>query len=499
MIVEMHCHTTEHSACSHVGAADLVKKAFHVGIQAVVITDHHYQWDDDELCGLRRTSGLPEIFILLSGQEVTTYDFGDVLVYGAAATIPKQKISLAEIRAMNPAAAIVWAHPYRNKKIPRPEQLMNPLLDGVEIFSSNYTILEATRALKDWHTYKFTATAGTDTHAYSYTGSYPTVFDHPVQSITQLAEEIKAGRCRPYFRESPKTGTTRTKISELKIGPGTPEKRNAVIVKTVEDTGSWESGERSFRIVDYLAKQGFDGGPYRVPKPLDKDAYILSFIEEKVEGDTLFDALVKSTPKKAPLYLEMAAKWLSKLHHLRIKLTSDEEFLFLEPERLENYLKIHHKNIERVREIKNVVLEKELDLIENRPEILIQGHGDFHPKNMIVGRDESRKEFVAAIDFDSSYQLPRAFDVGTFLAQYNNMFFDEPGVQTHAPSDIFLAAYLSAVRDLEDDFMSQVSLFKARTYISILYYLLKVGKGDTENFWTILVKAEKSLSATAFR
>ena len=186
MIVEMHCHTAEHSACSHVSAAELVRKAYQVGIQAITLTDHHYKWSEEELDELRKQAGVPSYFKIFSGQEVTTKDYGDILLYGADKIYEKLKYTLAEIREENPGAAIIWAHPYRNKKIPEPEKLLNPLIDGVEIFSSNYTIKEASCALKHWHEYKFTAIGGTDTHAYSYTGSYPTIFDHPVNSIEEL-------------------------------------------------------------------------------------------------------------------------------------------------------------------------------------------------------------------------------------------------------------------------------------------------------------------------
>ena len=35
----------------------------------------------------------------------------------------------------------------------------------------------------------------------------------------------------------------------------------------------------------------------------------------------------------------------------------------------------------------------------------------------------------------------------------------------------------------EHDFMEQVHLFKVRTSLSILYYLVKVGMGDSEHFF----------------
>ncbi len=496
MIIEMHCHTSEHSACSQVSAVAMVTKAIQVGIQAIVFTDHHYQWSEEELASLRKEAGVPETFKIYSGQEVTTYDFGDVLVYGAKKTYNKQQISLEDIRAENPDAAIIWAHPYRNKKIPTQERLLSPLINGVEIFNSNYTILEANYALNAWHTHKFTAIGGTDTHALSYTGSYPTIFDHPVNSINDLAEELKAGRCRPFYKEIPRSGTTNTKVTEITIGPKNGEERRKLIVKTFDDVEAWKSGERSHLIIEELIQQGFDKGLYRIPKPLDKDKNNLLLIEERIGGKNLFETLVEAKPSAASKYLQMTAKWLSKLHNMKLKIPPSDEYLKIEPERIEYYLKslveTNNKHLPRVREIKDLVLAKEIELITKRPEVLVQGHGDYHPKNIFINT-EAHDAYVAVIDFDSSYQLPRAFDVGTFLAQYLNMFFNNYEIQQKAPSAIFLETYLATATDLEHDFLNNVNLYKARACLSILYYLAKVDLGESENFFRIMVEAEKSM------
>ena len=75
MIVETHCHTSEHSRCSHVAAVDLVRRACEAGIQTIVLTDHHYQWSEEELADLRRRAQLPEICRILAGQEVDDVRF----------------------------------------------------------------------------------------------------------------------------------------------------------------------------------------------------------------------------------------------------------------------------------------------------------------------------------------------------------------------------------------------------------------------------------------
>jgi DNA polymerase III alpha subunit len=87
MIAELHCHTSEHSSCSHVNAVELIKRAFNLGIQAVVITDHHYQWNDIDLKEIKQRAGVDDIFNVLSGQESHTSDYGHILIYGAKKTI----------------------------------------------------------------------------------------------------------------------------------------------------------------------------------------------------------------------------------------------------------------------------------------------------------------------------------------------------------------------------------------------------------------------------
>ncbi len=504
MIVEMHCHTSEHSSCSRVSAEDLARRACEIGIQTIVFTDHHYQWTQEELADLRRRARLPDVFQILAGQEVEVPGFGHMLLYGARATIPQPGTPLQQIRQENPDAAIIWAHPYRDGRIPSQEKLLDPLVDGIEVFNSNYTATEAARALRDWHKHKFTATAGTDTHGLSYVGAYPTLFDHPFDSIRAMAAEIRAGRCRPYFKEVPLKGATRTRITEVTMGREEAEIAKRVIVKTFDTPEAWKTAERGNVIAEALLAAGFDHGPYRVARPIDKDARSLSFIEECIPGRTLFDTLVHAEPAHAPGYLEMAAEWLAKLHNARLKITPEDEYLKTEPERLEFYLRslieTGNKHLGRVREIRDRVLEKEEELIRSSPEILVQAHGDFHPKNIFIARHGSEEqECVTAIDLGASYQTPRAFDVGTFLAQCVSMFFDEREVQRNAPPEVFLQTYLHHVEDLEEDFMVQVSLFKARTCLSILYHLAHIHLGESGVFWRILLEAERSLAYIAVK
>ncbi len=479
-----------------VSAVDLVARAFEVGMDGIIITDHHYLWPEEELRITKARAGVPDHFPVLSGQETTTSDAGDVLVYGADRTFPKG-IHLADIRKDCPAAAIVWAHPYRKGGRPDRKQLMNEVFDAIEIFNSNHSFAEIHRAVTDWHNLKFTATAGTDCHALSYVGTYPTITEHPVETIEQFVEEIKSGRCHPYFTEVQRSGTTRTRIREFSVGP-LHRKQKSFIIKEYQETEAWKSGDRSYRIMTAIRNNGFAEGPCRVPEPLDGDPHHRILIEEKAAGKELYSVLLHADKKKARQALKLAAKWLAKLHNLQLRVTPAEEFSTIEPERINWYVKGLHErknpHRHRAQEICDYVLQTELQLIDSYPEWLIQSHGDFHLKNILF-HDESKAPCIFVIDFASSYLLPQAFDVGTFLAQYDNMFYHHRHIFEKAPPELFLEVYEKEASPLPDTFRQQVPLFRTRTYLSILYYLAKVNMGDSENFWTMLLHAEKALAS----
>ncbi len=52
----------------------------------------------------------------------------------------------------------------------------------------------------------------------------------------------------------------------------------------------------------------------------------------------------------------------------------------------------------------------------------------------------------------------------------------------------------SAARERGKDFLNQVKLFRARTDLSIASFLIKVGLGETENLWRVLVEAETAMA-----
>jgi hypothetical protein len=321
MLSEMHAHTSEHSNCSRVRALALIRLLHARGFKGLMFTDHHYLWQPEEIREIRRNSGVPEDFFVFSGQEVSTRDMGDVLVYGADRSVPRGS-SLPEIRTLYPEAALVLAHPYRNGKNPAPGDLLSPLIDAVEIFNSNHTVSENSRGLKDWRRHKFTAIGGTDTHGVSYAGTYPTVFDHPVESVTALAEAVKKGRCRPFLKKLPKNDAL-LQVAEIS-GSGAASPRDRIVIKSTEGTGHWKSAERAYRIMEVLYQSGFDSGRYRVPRPIDRDEESMTLMEQALDGRTLYEATLNSDLEDARHYVQLAALWLASLHNSRLQISPQE-------------------------------------------------------------------------------------------------------------------------------------------------------------------------------
>lgn len=198
MIIELHCHTREHSPCSRVTALELATAIRDRGADGLVITDHHYLWPTDELAAIRQESGLPETFLILSGQEVLTADFGDVLVYGADRSI-SHGITLSALRSTYPHAALVWAHPYRYGNLPTVVELLNSDLDAVETINPHHSESENRHAIADWQRWGYRVTSGSDIHRANFEEFYPVHFDCAVAGMADLVSCIKAGQIAPQL------------------------------------------------------------------------------------------------------------------------------------------------------------------------------------------------------------------------------------------------------------------------------------------------------------
>jgi hypothetical protein len=152
----------------------------------------------EEIQALRSAAGGPVSFMLAAGQEVTTSDVGDVLVYGAPVTIGTGP-RLRELRLDFPEAALVLAHPWRGQNRPSMVELFDPNIDAIEVLNRHHRFSQNRMALREWFTWGFVAVAGTDSHDHNV-GIYPTTFPDEVNTISGVVDSIKAGTCRPLLK-----------------------------------------------------------------------------------------------------------------------------------------------------------------------------------------------------------------------------------------------------------------------------------------------------------
>ncbi len=196
MLLELHCHTAEHSPCSTVRAVDHVHQALDHGMDGLVLTDHHHLWGDRDLEELRLRSAAPADFVLLAGQEVYSREFHDLLVYGADRSYTVGTRAAA-IRRAHPGAALVIAHPYRWGARPADRTLRHRLLDAVEVINGQQMVDENAAGVDAYHRLDLVGVAGSDAHFRGSCGTHPTRFERGIHSADELAREIRAGRCRP--------------------------------------------------------------------------------------------------------------------------------------------------------------------------------------------------------------------------------------------------------------------------------------------------------------
>lgn len=488
MLLELHSHTSDHSKCSKCDPVELVRRIKEKKLQGLVITDHHYLWTEEEIRSLRVAAGAERSFLIFAAQEVET-DFGHIIVYGAKDTI-KNYLTLQALRKNVPEAALVLAHPFRDGKVPDKEKLINPLLDAIEIFSSNHTLEENCLGLKFWHEFKFNAIGGSDCHDINTAASFPTQFVHPVKTIKDLAAEIKAGRCMPFVKEIIKAGSNIV-VNEVVIGTkGEDEARSRIIIKKISDKKKFDSEQKICQVVENMRRKHFQDKTFRIPRLISIDSVEQEIIEEGQRGRTLSELLPRVDVNIGRKYIALAARWLARLHKIKPENGDFASTIIREKKRFLTYSRhfqlVPQLNDKYFRGLVDYVKKKEEEIFAKHREDFVYNHGDYHPKNIIIGQDHAQDfstVFVSVIDFDSTILMPAAFDVGYFLAQFSSQMEE---LNKKYPQKYFLDAYIKEAGGTTEDFLSNVDFFKIRANLSIASFLVKVGLGDGEQMKSIV-------------
>ena len=198
--LDIHLHTRRHSACSAIDERELVARAIGLKLNGVVITEHHYQWSDEELEALREETLAPPNFLLLSGFEYTSAK-GDILVYGldhlrAVALEPGRPPEKALAYFQQAGAVCVAAHPTR-EQIPFDDRIFQMPFNGIEVKSVNLREHEQRLAAKLAEGLGIPATASSDAHRIGDVGAYATDFEGPIGGMADLVACVRRGAFRP--------------------------------------------------------------------------------------------------------------------------------------------------------------------------------------------------------------------------------------------------------------------------------------------------------------
>jgi len=197
--IDMHVHTAQYSPCSQIDPDRLIKQAVRVGLQGLVITEHHYQWRDEELSALLERSGEMG-FLLLAGFEYST-SAGDLLVFGLDATAvqhfpPGLMPSDAVCRVHELGGFCVAAHPTR-AGMGFDESIFNLGIDAVEVASVNLRDHEQRLAMRIATAAELPNFVSSDAHRLPAVGRYAMEFQVPVRSIDDIVRALAARQFQP--------------------------------------------------------------------------------------------------------------------------------------------------------------------------------------------------------------------------------------------------------------------------------------------------------------
>lgn len=188
MLVDLHAHSSGISRCCRIPYDAVIRAAKDAGLDGIVLTNHYqksYVKDGDALAfakryteefRLARAYGDSVGFKVIFGAEITMERYGGahLLLYGITEEFIEQHPDLYEftldemrdaIKAFDPKAAMVQAHPYRASK----NLLPTEYLDGIEVnchplYSNSYFDDMVAIALEN----KLILTCGGDYHADTY-------------------------------------------------------------------------------------------------------------------------------------------------------------------------------------------------------------------------------------------------------------------------------------------------------------------------------------------
>lgn len=201
-LVDIHCHTREHSYDGKASAIEVVTGLLRCGFAGVIFTDHNYVWPPDELEELRAHAGLPADFVLLSGQEVRTsvkgLMAGDLLVYGPGRAFPDGTEATEVFEEVEDTGGFCIAPHPAVPLIGFGSHISAFPVAAVEVWNGRHgeKANAAARALAQEA--GLPATGGSDTHRVEDIGGGGTVFPRVPETLEDLHGMIANREGRPW-------------------------------------------------------------------------------------------------------------------------------------------------------------------------------------------------------------------------------------------------------------------------------------------------------------
>jgi len=197
--ISLHNHTCAHSDCASIEPLELIFYSSRAGFDGVAITEHGYQWDEEEILRLKKEAVEKKYcqhdFILFSGQEVEVEDgvkTPHALVFGFPRTIDEKvgMLGLCELVHGVQGAVVVLAHP---RRFGYKYEIENPLgypADGIEILQKEQNNAEVLNDIKS-EPAKFALIGSDDVHHSSCIWQNCTLFQKKVQTGKDVIRAVK--------------------------------------------------------------------------------------------------------------------------------------------------------------------------------------------------------------------------------------------------------------------------------------------------------------------
>ena len=203
MKFDHHLHTARHSPDSSIDPLELIEHAREIGLDGVVITEHDYQWEANELAELAARAAPLRVF---SGVEVSARE-GHFLVYGLPSLQDVEPgIWLAELISLvrRNGAAIVAAHPFRwDQPFDAIVAEHGPVFDALELVSNNVTHDTRSKTESVLRAYPMAATGSSDAHEIGNLGCYFTEFaqELAINTMADFVAALRSRASRPRHRQ----------------------------------------------------------------------------------------------------------------------------------------------------------------------------------------------------------------------------------------------------------------------------------------------------------